>query len=82
MVKRKTASEMKKITVKVGSPSISLSNRYEKDDIDDTKQENEEMEAESDGSECDPPWASHRSEWNKDLQSRQSSVAEAKCIKK
>ena len=93
--KKNRKSNERKITVKVGSPSISLSNRYEKlenskddidenskDDIDDTKQENEEMEAESDGSECDSPWASHRSEWNKDLQSWQSSVAEAKCIKK
>ena len=59
-----------------------VTSKASKDDIDDTKQENEEMEAESDGSECDSPWASHRSEWNKDLQSWQSSVAEAKCIKK
>ena len=43
-------------------------------DIDDTKQENkdgneEEMEAECDGSGCDTPWASHRSEWITDLHS-------------
>ena len=74
--KKNRRARERKITVKVGNPSVELSNRYEmlENTTDETNAENtnkdeEKMEEESDGSECDSTWAIHRSDWTKDIQS-------------
>ena len=85
--KKNRKTRGRKITVKVGNPSVELSNKYEKlecitdeENPHDINKNEEEME-ESDGSECDSTWACHRSDWNKDLESWQVSTAETKVIK-
>ena len=43
----------------------------------------EKMEEEqSDGSDCESPWARYRPEWDKNLDSWQTSTAETKCFGK
>ena len=86
--KKNRRARERKITVKIGNPSVELSNRYEmlENTTDETNAENtnkdeEKMEEESDGSECDSTWAIHRSDWTKDIQSWQTSTAETRCFK-
>ena len=86
--KKRSKARGRKITVKVGNPSISLSNKFDQleETDDETNPQNsvdneEKMEEESDGSDCDSPWARHRSDWNKDLDSWQVSTAETKIVK-
>ena len=57
------------------------------DSTDETCPEEEKMEEkmekeQSDGSDCDSPWACHRPEWDKNLDSWQTSTAETKCVEK
>ena len=86
--KKRSKALGRKITVKVGNPSISLSIKFDQleETDDETNPQNsvdteEKMEEESDGSDCDSPWARHRSDWNKDLDSWQVSTAETKIVK-
>ena len=87
--KKNRKARERKITVKIGQPSVSLSNKYDKlqDMSDETcpeenKGEEKMEEEESDGSESESAWAYHRSEWNKDLESWQTSTAETKIVQK
>ena len=87
--KKNRKTRERKITVKIGQPSISLSNKFEKleDSTDETCPEEDKMEEkmeeeQSDGSDCESPWARHRPEWDKNLDSWQTSTAETKCVEK
>ena len=87
--KKSRKTRERKITVNIGQPSISLSNKFEKLEVstDETCPEEEKMEEkmeeeQSDGSDCESPWVYHRPECNKNLDSWQTSTAETKCVEK